>query len=135
MTAPYLNTRVQNQEIELSNDAYLFKKPFKCLISGSSGIGKTSLICDMFKHQESVFGSAFKSVIYCTQPGALSLVTSDIQKLRDCCPEIIVHEGLYNPEDIQDPENCLIICDDLINAIGNFYQFQSMNLKQLFKCF
>lgn len=86
------------------------KAPFRCLVSGSSGTGKSHLVAQIIKNSSSCIEPAPTRIIYFA--GSKHSVPSSIRHLveiREGCP---TRESFQNPSHIP----MLIVLDDLQNT-------------------
>lgn len=79
----------------------------------------------MRNHEKSL-GPSFKKVVYCTVPGSVSLIQDTIYDLKKIIPDVIVYEGVFDANLLQDPSDCLIIIDDQFEACSNSKSFNMM---------
>ena len=88
---------------EVSNS---LQRPFRLLVGGASGSGKTELVKEMIR--KNYFGDSFREIHYC-YPEYLSTIPAVFDV------PVQYHAGLMSLSDIKDLEDgCLLIIDDLM---------------------
>lgn len=89
---------------------FKFKVPFRMIMAGSSGSGKSSLLCEILNNKETIFDKKIDKIIYCAK-----YRTSVPPKLRNT---ITFHEGIPTDDMIQNDvgENILFCLDDLLES-------------------
>jgi ABC-type dipeptide/oligopeptide/nickel transport system ATPase subunit len=92
-----------------------FKHPFTCILSGTSGSGKSSFTLRLLQHLDSLCTESNFSggIIWCYSEK--SAVPRD--KLTSLHKNVSIHEGV--PQNFCDDHGrtCLIILDDLLNEV------------------
>lgn len=91
---------------------FKFKWPFRIIISGSSGSGKSVLLGEILKEREKIIDQKIDRIVYCAK-----FKTSVPVLLRDD-KNIIFHEGLPTEEMIENDsgEKVLFCLDDLLET-------------------
>ena len=115
----------------LSNPVkFTLTHPFRCLVSGSTGAGKSTLVLEMFRNYDSFFDVEFDHVIYFHPEEEATMTESRksyIGKLEEAAPNLIVVEGLPKTEEVLDtPGKKLLVIDDLFYHAANSFDFLMM---------
>jgi len=93
------------------------RPPFRMIVAGSSGSGKTYVVKQMLEHMDEVFGHTFDKIKYCFKaPDPLIYeVTANLPQIEPC--DGIPLDYIANPGAYKGPEeHVLLILDDLIHA-------------------
>lgn len=100
----------------VSEDSLLFPKlraPSTCVLSGSTGSGKTTLIHRILKSKDELFEKKVHKVMYC-----MSVDQRLFTEMRRTVPGIIFKRGLPSQEDLEDftdgSLHTLVVLDDLM---------------------
>jgi hypothetical protein len=93
------------------------RPPFRMLVAGSSGSGKTYIVKQMLENMDEVFGHTFATIKYCFRaPDPLIYeVTANLPQIEPC--DGIPMDYITNPGAYKNPgDHVLLILDDLIHA-------------------
>jgi len=113
-----------NNKYTNSNKAINFMHPFRAIVVGSSGSGKSNFVLNLI-YETSKYGGTFNNIIIVTKNKDEPLYNYLVEKI----PDVIIYEGIDNVPDLNSfdkEEQTLIIFDDLIlekdqKTIGEYY--------------
>lgn len=91
---------------------FRFKLPFRMIISGSSGVGKSTRLANIIKNRDQIIDGKLEKVIYCAK--FLSSMPESIhsEEIVSFYPDLQTSEMFQNA----DGKNLLIVIDDLMDS-------------------
>ena len=102
-----------------------FKLPFRALLQGATGAGKSSLILNIVKQYDKFFNKKFQNIAYFYPINGLTESRRKyIEELREYLGHLEIQEGLPNINDVLKAEGeTLLFIEDLYFEASNSYDF------------
>jgi hypothetical protein len=114
MAETIINPRLTEQEVVVPLDYTKLIVPFKLLLCGSSGCGKTNFALEILKSPH-ILSRPFKHCLLCVPPNSTHLLSETIHQFKIVFPSLRCIEGLPQNEDmyIHGFEDILVLIEDM----------------------
>jgi septin family protein len=107
-----------------------FQMPFRMLVCGSTGVGKSTFVLKLLKNRNEMFSHNFSSIIY-SYPENISPDHNDfIVKLKNVCDELELCPGLpdFNQLGFRTGHKLVVLDDQILKIVNNADIFHAVTI-------
>lgn len=116
----HVDPHATSQILQVGNNFGKIKTPSRMIIAGPTMSGKSLFALHLVLHQDAVYDTLFKRVLYCLPQDNIHVHSAFIEKLKSAYPGVEIVEGLPDVQELNltvDNQSKLLIIDDQITKV------------------